>query len=156
MFRKMRRVKQQLSDNECIQILQDESRGILSVLGDSGYPYGIPLNYVYNDNKIIFHAALEGHKYDSVKKHDKVSFCVLNSGEKVENEWWYTFKSVILFGRIKEIEDLNEKVQKLRLLGNKYFPSEKYTEEEINKYLDRTLVLEMDIEHRTGKVVTEK
>ena len=67
-----------------------------------------------------------------------------------------SFLSVILFGRIKEIEDLNEKVQKLRLLGNKYFPSEKYTEEEINKYLDRTLVLEMDIEHMTGRVVTEK
>ena len=156
MFRKMRRVKQQLSDNECIQILQDESRGILSVLGDSDYPYGIPLNYVYNDNKIIFHSALEGHMYDSIKKHEKVSFCVINNGEKVENQWWYIFKSVILFGKIKEITDENERKNKLRILGNKYFPSEDYTEDEITKAFERTLVLEMSIEHMTGKIVTEK
>lgn len=152
----MRRVKQQLSDNECIQILQDESRGILSVLGDSDYPYGIPLNYVYNDNKIIFHSALEGHMYDSIKKHEKVSFCVINNGEKVENQWWYIFKSVILFGKIKEITDENERKNKLRILGNKYFPSEDYTEDEITKAFERTLVLEMSIEHMTGKIVTEK
>lgn len=156
MFRKMRRIKQQLSDNECIQILQDESRGILSVLGENEYPYGIPLNYLYHDNKIIFHSALEGHMNDSIKKHEKVSFCVINKGEKVENQWWYIFKSVILFGKIKEITDENERKNKLRILGNKYFPSEDYTEDEITKAFERTLVLEMSIEHMTGKIVTEK
>jgi len=152
----MRRIKQQLSDNECIQILQDESRGILSVLGENEYPYGIPLNYLYHDNKIIFHSALEGHMNDSIKKHEKVSFCVINKGEKVENQWWYIFKSVILFGKIKEITDENERKNKLRILGNKYFPSEDYTEDEITKAFERTLVLEMSIEHMTGKIVTEK
>ena len=78
MFRKMRRIKQQLSDNECIQILQDESRGILSVLGENEYPYGIPLNYLYHDNKIIFHSALEGHMNDSIKKHENLLIFIYN------------------------------------------------------------------------------
>lgn len=156
MFRKMRRIKQQLSEEECIQILQDEKRGFLSVLGENDYPYGIPLNYVYNNNKIIFHSAMEGHMIDSVKKHDKVSFCVIDSGQKVEDEWYYIFKSVIVFGKINFIEDEDEKIRKLTLLGNKYFPSKEYTEGEINKFLEKTMVLELDIEHMTGKVVTEK
>lgn len=156
MFRSMRRIKQQLSRDECIKILQEEARGILSVLGENEYPYGIPLNYVYHDNKIIFHSALEGHMYDSIRKHEKVSFCVINKGEKVENQWWYIFKSVILFGKIKEITDETERKNKLRILGNKYFPSEDYTEDEITKAFERTLVLEIDIEHMTGKTVTEK
>lgn len=156
MFRKMRRFKQQLPDEECVKILKEEPRGILSVLGDNDYPYGMPLDYVYHDGKIIFHSALEGHMYDSIRKHDKVSFCVLNKGQKVENDWYYIFKSVIVFGRIKEVCDKEERLQKLRILGNKYFPSEDYTEDEINKAFERTLVLEIEIEHMTGKIVTEK
>lgn len=152
----MRRFKQQLPDEECVKILKEEPRGILSVLGDNDYPYGMPLDYVYHDGKIIFHSALEGHMYDSIRKHDKVSFCVLNKGQKVENDWYYIFKSVIVFGRIKEVCDNEERLQKLRILGNKYFPSEDYTEDEINKAFERTLVLEIEIEHMTGKIVTEK
>ena len=156
MFRQMRRIKQQLPDEECVQILKEEPRGILSVLGDNDYPYGMPLDYVYHDNKIIFHSALEGHMYDSIKKHDKVSFCVVNKGQKVENQWYYVFKSVIVFGKIREVKDENERLFNLRILGNKYFPSEEYTEDEINKAMERTLVLELNIEHMTGKTVTEK
>lgn len=156
MFRQMRRIKQQLPDEECVQILKEEPRGILSVLGDNDYPYGMPLDYVYHDNKIIFHSALEGHMYDSIKKHDKVSFCVVNKGQKVENQWYHVFKSVIVFGKIREVKDENERLFNLRILGNKYFPSEEYTEDEINKAMERTLVLELNIEHMTGKTVTEK
>ncbi len=152
----MRRINQQLSDDECIQILNNSSRGFLSVIGDEEYPYVFPLNYVYSDNKIIFHSALEGHKIDSIKRKDKVSFCVLNNGKKAKDGWWNIFKSVIIFGKIKKIEDEDEKIQKLRLLGNKYFPSEEYTEEEIRNSSERALVLELNIEHMTGKIVTEK
>ena len=156
MFRQMRRIKQQLSEEESIQILKDEKRGFLSVLGENDYPYGIPMNYVFTDNKIIFHSALEGHKIDSIRKQNKVSFTVITDGNQVENEWYYIFKSVIVFGKIRFIEDEAEKIKQLTLLGNKYFPSKEYTEDEINKYLKKTNVLELDIEHITGKVVTEK
>lgn len=93
---------------------------------------------------------------DSIKRHDKVSFTVINNGKRVENEWWNIFKSVIIFGKIKVVEDEKERIKKLTLLGNKYFPSEEYTQNEIKKSLKRTLVLEIDIENMAGKIVTEK
>lgn len=156
MFRKMRRIKQELSDKECVRILKEEYRGFLSVLGDDDYPYVIPMNYVYNKGKIIMHSATEGHKVDAIQKHEKVSFCVLNQGSKVNGEWWYIFKSVVIFGKVEEINDPDEKVSNLRILGDKYFPSKEYTEDEIGKYLKNTLLLEINIEHMTGKTVTEK
>ncbi len=45
MFREMLRIKQQLTNEECISILKQEPRGVLSVFGDEGYPYGMPLNH---------------------------------------------------------------------------------------------------------------
>lgn len=156
MFRSMRRIKQQLSDEECIKILNEEPRGILSVLGEDDYPYGLPLDFIYHDNRIIFHSAMEGHMYDSIKKHDKVSFCVLDRGQKVENEWYYVFNSVILFGKVKTVTDEKERLADIRLLGNRYFPSEDYTEDEIRKAFERVHVFELNIEHMTGKRVTEK
>lgn len=152
----MRRSKQELTQEECVQILKVQPRGFLSLIIEKDYPYSIPMNYVYDRNKIIFHSAMEGQMFDSIKKHDKVSFTVINDGKQEENEWWYVFKSVILFGRIKVVENEEERIRKLTLLGNKYFPSEEYTQNEIKKSLKRTLVLEIDIEHMTGKIVTEK
>lgn len=152
----MRRIKQQLSDEECIKILNEEPRGILSVLGEDDYPYGLPLDFIYHDNKIIFHSAMEGHMYDSIKKHDKVSFCVLDRGKKIENEWYYVFNSVILFGKVKTVTGEKERLADIRLLGNRYFPSEDYTEYEMRKAFERVHVFELNIEHMTGKRVTEK
>lgn len=156
MFRQMRRIRQELPREECIEILEKQPRGFLGVLGDKEYPYSIPMNYIYHENKIFFHSAREGHLNDSIRKHEKVSFTVINDGEKVENEWYYTFKSVICFGKIKVIEESEEKHNILTILGNKYFPSDEYTENEINKSLNRTQVLELDIEYMSGKIVTEK
>ena len=82
MFRPMRRFKQQIADSECKEILKNEKRGVLSLLGDDGYPYGLPLSHLYSeeDNKIYFHCAKEGHKIDAIKNYDKASFCVYDSG----------------------------------------------------------------------------
>ena len=81
MFRPMRRFKQQISDAECKEILKNEKRGVLSLLGDDGYPYGLPISHLYSeeDNKIYFHGAKEGHKIDAIKNYDKASFCVYDS-----------------------------------------------------------------------------
>ena len=129
----MRRFKQELSNEECVGLLTNEMRGVLAVLGDNGYPYTIPMDYVFVDGKLYFHSALEGHKIDAIKNNSKVSFCVLDAGVKQEGNWCYIFKSVIVFGNIKIIDDLDEKIDKLTHLGNKFFPSTKDTEEEINR-----------------------
>ena len=157
MFREMRRKKQALSEEECIEILINEPRGVLAVLGDEDYPYAVPLSHVYVDRKIYFHGTvMESHKRDAIEKHDKVSYCVMNKGIKAEDDWWYTFKSVIVFGRMKTIKDRDTKIEKLTHLGNKFFPTEEETKSEIDNLLDVTELYEITIEHMSGKIVEEK
>lgn len=156
MFRNMRRAGQELTKEECEEILTNQSRGVLALLGDYDYPYAVPMSHVYADGKIYFHGAQKGHKNDALKNHDKCSFCVLDDGIKTEDSWWYTFRSVIAFGRIRTLTQKDEKIEALTYLGDKFFPSHEDTVDEINRLLDRTEVFEITIEHMTGKVVKEK
>lgn len=156
MFRKMRRQKQELSEEECIDILVNEPRGVLALMGDYDYPYALPMSHVYVDGKIYFHGAMKGHKNDAVAKNDKVSYCVMDKGVKNDDGWSYTFKSVIVFGRIRFLTDKNEKIDKLTYLGDKFFPTHEETVNEISRLLDRTEVFEITIEHMSGKIVQEK
>ena len=157
MFRKMRRAKQALSEKECIDILTNEPRGVIAVLGDNDYPYTVPQSHVYVDGKIYFHGTIkDSHMRDSIEKHDKVSYCVIDKGVKAEDDWWYTFKSVIVFGRMKTIKDKEIKIEKLTHFGNKFFPTEEETKKEIDRLLNVTELYEITIEHMSGKVVEEK
>lgn len=151
----MRRIGQMLSDEECVDILVNEPRGVLALLGDYDYPYALPMSHVYVDGKIYFHGAMKGHKNDSVKKYDKASYCVMDKGVKNEDGWSYTFKSVIVFGRIRILTDDDEKIEKLTCLGDKFFPTHEETVGEIEKLLHRTEVFELEIDHMTGKIVEE-
>lgn len=157
MFREMRRKKQQISESECAEILKNQPRGILSVIGDDGYPYGLPMTHLYNeiDGHIYFHCAKEGHKIDSLKNCDKVSFCVCDEGYRREGEWSLNIKSVIVFGRIKPVED-TKKVEKItKGLCAKFTSDKEYAEKEFKSAGGRVLCLELIPEHITGKLVNE-
>ncbi len=156
MFRKMRRFKQGLSAEKCAEILQTEPRGVLAVLGDGGYPYTVPLDFVYADNKLFFHSAVEGHKVDAVLGNPKASFCVLSQGELSDDGWSFFFDSVVVFGKVTIVDDERERADKLRRLGLKYYPSEVEVDEEIRKDIKRALLLQLEIEHISGKRVHEK
>lgn len=158
MFREMRRFKQQLSEEACKEILEKEPRGVLSVLGDDDYPYGIPMDYIYdkNENKIYFHCTKEGHKIDAINKHNKVSLCVFDKGVKKDGDWALYIQSVVVFGKIKLITDYKETVDKVRYLAMKYYPDAESVEEEMKLAIDRVQLLELSIEHMTGKLVHEK
>ena len=154
-FRAMRRFKQQLTDEECIELLKKEPRGVLSVLGDDGYPYGIPIDFVYDQGKLYFHCAKEGHKIDAIRSCDKASFSLIDEGVRKDGDWPLHFKSVILFGRIRILEDREEILSKVRLLGLKYFPSPEEVEEELRHSGNRVCCLELSVEHMTGKRIKE-
>ncbi len=157
MFRKMRRFKQQISNEECIEVLKNEKRGVLSLIGDDGYPYGIPLNHYYDEkeNALYFHGAKEGHKVDAIKNCNKVSYCVYEKGIQKENHWSLNVRSVIVFGRISFVEDLEECKKIGRNIWWKFNQDEKELEEEIKHSLTRVLCLKISIEHMTGKMVNE-
>ena len=155
-FRQMRRKRQQLSDEESIGILQRATSGTLAVLGDNGYPYAVPLSYVYSDGKLYFHSALEGHKVDAIRSCDKASFCVIEK-DAVQPKIYTTFyRSVIAFGRVHIIEDEAEKLMIARLLGERYNPhDEESLRKELEKGFARMLAIRFDIEHLTGKEAIE-
>ena len=81
----MRRKCQQLSEEESIGILQKATAGTLALLGDNGYPYAVPISYVYAEGKMFFHSALSGHKVDAIRNCDTASFCVIDK-EDVQPE----------------------------------------------------------------------
>ena len=156
MFRKMRRYKQQLSDEQCVEILRSEKRGVLALCGDGGYPYAVPLNFVYDEGKLWFHSAVEGHKIDAVNACEKASFCITSKQELSDDGWSYYFESVIVFGKISIVTDEAKRIEKLRKLGTKFYQNPADVEEELRKSASRAAVLELDIEHMTGKRVREK
>lgn len=216
MFRKMRRFVQQISDEECREVLQQQKRGVLSVLGDDGYPYGVPIDYIFVEEgtaenntvdgaaveeketgekatdasaesgaeenrsiaaeekketkeikgaketglrgKIYFHGAKAGHKQDAIKACDKVSFCVMDDeGYRKEGEWALNIRSVIAFGRIRSLgpEEYDRAMDICRGLCHKFTDDETYIEHEIQHAGPRVQVLELTIEHLTGKLVNE-
>ena len=157
MFRDMLRSKQQLTEEECIEILKAEPRGVLSVLGDAGYPYGMPMNHWYceENGHLYFHSGMKGHKVDAIRNHEKVSFCVYDQGFRKDGEWALNIKSVIVFGRIRFLENQQEAVEIIRKLSYKYTSDAEYIEREIQTAGARTLCLELIPEHMTGKLVNE-
>ena len=157
MFRELVRKKKQISMEECIQILTSEKRGVLSVMGDDDYPYGMPMNHFYNeeDGKVYFHCGKTGHRMDALKKHNKVSFCVYNEGYRKDGEWALNINSVIVFGRMKIVDDLDRVVYISEKLSRKFTEDETYIKEEIEKYSKQTILLELTPEHICGKSVIE-
>lgn len=156
MFREVARKKQVLSRTKINEILTAEKRGVLSVIGDNGYPYGLPINFYYDKQtgNIYFHSGKSGHKVDALKLDNRVSFCVYDSGYKNEGEWALNISSVIVFGKIYTVE--NEKALEIyRKLSLKFTADTEYIESEIEKFAKNTLCLEFRPEHITGKIVNE-
>lgn len=155
-FRSMRRKRQQLSEEKSIGILQKSTAGTLALLGDNGYPYAVPISYVYADGKLYFHSALSGHKIDAIRNCDKASFCVIDKDDVQPERYTTYYRSVIAFGRIHIIEDEQEKLETARLLGDRYNPNqEEALQKEIEKGLSRMVMIRFDIEHLTGKEAIE-
>ncbi len=157
MFRKMRRFKQLLPDEVTEEVVGRNTNGVLSVLGDEGYPYGVPLSYVYSDGKFYFHCGKEGHKLDAIRACDKASFTVIDKDQVVGEEFTTYFRSVIAFGRVKELAKPEEMEEALYVLSAKYAPSIPMDKirEHAHSGVGRTVVLVMEVEHMTGKEAIE-
>ena len=152
MFRKMRRAAQELSAAECVEILKKCDDGVLSVLGDDDYPYGVPINYFYEDGKIYLHCAKSGHKLDAVKKYDKVSFCVVDKHKVLPELYATEYSSVIAFGRAAVMDDTDKMREAVRQLALKFCPGdEDGVDAEIKKDFPAMAMIEITIEHMTGK-----
>ena len=157
MFREMRRKKQQLTEIECIEILTRNTSGVLAISGDNDYPYAVPLSYVFDTNKIYFHCAKSGHKLDAIQKNCKASFCIIDQDLIIPAEYTTYFRSVIVFGKMRVIQDEQEKRTAIEKLAIKYAPDDSVAgrQQAIEKEWAPLCVLEMSIEHITGKEAIE-
>lgn len=157
MFREMLRKKRGISEEECIDILKKEPRGVLSVLGDDDYPYGMPMNHYFNeeDGCIYFHCGKNGHRLDAIRKHDKVSFCVYDEGYRENGDWALHIKSVIVFGKLKVMDDMETIVDISTKLSHKFTQDEAFIQKEIDLYAKETFLLKLTPEHMCGKKVKE-
>ena len=156
-FRDLVRIKKQIPKEECIRILKAELRGVLSLIGDGGYPYGMPLNHYYNeaDGKLYFHSGKKGHKIDALLQDPKASYCVMDKGYRNEGEWALNIKSVIVFGHIEIIEDQETVYEISRCLSHKFTDDEEYIEREIRESGPGTFMFALVPEHISGKLVNE-
>lgn len=157
MFRELTRTKQRLSPEDCLALLRSQTRGVLSVNGDDGYPYGMPMNHFYSDEDgcIYFHCGKVGHRLEALRRSDKVSFCVCEPGEPLDGDWALTVRSVIVFGRIEILDDPDEIVRITTMLCHKFTRDETYIRREIEAYVDATLLLKLTPAHICGKRIKE-
>ena len=153
MFREMRRKRQALTQAQCQAILEQGSCGVLALSGDDGYPYAVPLSYLYHQGKLYFHCAKSGHKLDALRREPKASFCVVAQDQVAPLEYTTLYRSVIVFGRLRELEDDKEKRAAIEALALKYAPQDTpaHREEAIQRDWGPLCVLELTPEHVSGK-----
>ena len=153
MFKEMRRNKQQLSQQECFDILSGCTSGVLAVSGDENYPYAVPLSYVFSNGKIYFHCAKQGYKLDCIRKNSKVSFCVIAQDNVIQSEFRTDYKSVIIFGQAKILQDEKEIFNAIKILAKKYSPDipESKHLAEIERFKNAFCIVEISADRITGK-----
>ena len=158
MFRTIRKKKNEISIDTAKALLQSSRRGVLAVNGDDGYPYAIPINYVYDNDaqKIYFHGARAGHKVDALRACDKVCFTVYGNETIKEEDWAPFVQSTVVFGRCHLVEKGAEATEILKKLAAKYYPNEQLIDEEIERSGKAVQLFEIEIEHISGKEIQEK
>lgn len=158
MFRSIRKKKNEISLDETKELLRCSRRGILAVNGDNGYPYAIPINYLYDENteKIIFHGARAGHKVDSLKACDKVCFTVYGNETVKEEAWAPYVQSAVVFGRCHLIENKETSIELLKQFAMKYYPNEDMVANGIAAAGSAAQMFQIEIEHISGKEVQER
>ena len=158
MFREVRKKKNEIRAEATELLLEKQRRGVLAVNGDDGYPYAIPLNYLYDkeNKKIYFHGSRVGHKVDSVKNSDKVCFTVFGN-ESVKDEAWAPYvQSVVVFGSCKLISNQDLAIELVKNFASKYYPDEELVNKEVFVSGKAVQMFEIEIEHISGKEIQER
>lgn len=150
-FRPMRRAARKTEQKDAEAFLTHTPYGVLSVTGDGGYPYAVPLNFVYADGCIYFHCAKTGHKIDAIQKDNRVCFCAVSHEEVIPSEYTTHYESVTAFGRAHIVKDEAEKHRAAVRLCEKYACPQAGIEAEYERFLNALCIVKIEIEHLSGK-----
>ena len=159
MFRPVRKKANEISVEEAKKLLRESRRGVLAVNGDDGYPYAVPINYLYDEETqvIIFHGSKVGHKVDALKRSDKVCFTVYGNETVETDEAWAPFlESAVVFGRCRLVADRGESDALCKKFAMKYYPTEKMVDDEVAASGKAVQMFRISIDHISGKKVQER
>ena len=151
MFREMRSKANMLTNEEVENILKTSPNGTLALYGENGYPYSVPVNFVYSDGKILLDGAAEGYKLDCMKKDPHVSFSVIGKDDIAKENFTTLFSSVIAFGTIRVIDTMEEKIPVLEAMVGKYSAEFMESGKELIRKGCGSVAYELTIDHMTGK-----
>lgn len=153
MFRKMRRSKQEMPKERAMEVLKRHNDGVMAVYGEEGYPYAVPVNYLYEDGVIYLHGAKSGHKIEAIERYEKVSFCVVDKNDVVPKEYTCKYRSVIAFGKAKVVTQESKEREILEKIAIHFWPEDtkEHRDHMIDTELKNTAIIAIDIEHITGK-----
>lgn len=152
MPRKMRRARQALTPEETRGVLERGQTGILTLYGEDGYPYPVPINFALIGTTIYMHSAVEGHKIDAIKANPKAAFCVIDADKVVPERYGTDYRSAIAFGTAELVEDEDEMLFALESLGAKYNPGDhEGLQREIDKDFARVAIIALRVDYSTGK-----
>ena len=150
-FKEMRRKERAVTTEEIDGILNQGTYGVLSTLNADGYPYGVPMNYVYLNNAIYLHCAMEGQKLENLRRHDQVSFSVVGKENILPEKFSTEYESVIAFGIASEVQGDEKKAALVEFL-HKYSPGfMEQGQAYIERAIDKTMVVKIVIQQVTGK-----
>ena len=147
----MRSKANMLTNEEVENILKTSPNGTLALYGENGYPYSVPVNFVYLDGKIYFHGAAVGYKLDCMKKDPHVSFSVIGKDDIAKENFTTLFSSVIAFGTIRVIDTMEEKIPVLEAMVGKYSAEFMESGKELISKGCGSVAYELTIDHMTGK-----
>ena len=149
----IRRQDRLLDKENAYALLRTGEYGILSMVGEEGESYAVPVNYAWDcENAIYIHCAPQGRKLRCIALHPRVSFCVVGRTHVVSRKFTTGYESIILTGHARTCLPAEERMQALRLILEKYAPNDletglKYAE----KSFHRTEIIRIDLESMSGK-----
>jgi len=158
----LRRVDKLMSDEKTLETLQHGFCGRLATIGEDGYPYCVPLLYVWMDGELYVHnTRARGHLRANIDRDPRVCFEIDEPGEvfpygRFECDSTLAFRSVILFGRVRVVEELETKQRFFEMLISKYAKSD-WTEGDVARpkgffpRIDQITLYAIRVERMTGK-----
>ena len=151
MFRKMRRHAQQMDAACAIEVIKRNNSGILTVNGDGGYPYPVAMNHAWMDGKIYLHCSNVGHKTDAIRRDEKVCFIVVDKDDVISEKLTTAYRSVVVFGKARVIEDKAEILPIIRRFAEKFSSDQAAIQKDIDENMKFLVMIEITPEHITGK-----
>jgi nitroimidazol reductase NimA-like FMN-containing flavoprotein (pyridoxamine 5'-phosphate oxidase superfamily) len=122
----LRRADRMMPDDCARQFLQRGFSGRLATIGEDGYPYCVPLLYVCMDDQVFVHTtSARGHFRNNIDREQRICFEVDEPDQvfdygRFECDSGLAYASVILFGRIRVVEERDVKQRFCEMLMQKY------------------------------------